>query len=41
MSFGSGLNHLGEDILGSGLLYLVQVQGFGLMILCSGLSHLG
>ena len=32
MSLGSGLNQLGEEfLLKSGLIYLVQVQGFGLM----------
>ena len=31
----------GRPILGSGLIYLVQVQGLGLMSLCSGLNHLG
>ena len=41
MSLGS--EHLGEDslTLGSGLIYMVQFQGFGLMSLGSGLNHLG
>ena len=32
---------MGRLILGSGLIYLVQAQDFGIISLCSGLNHLG